>query len=358
MASLRRRTSTPKQTETVCMFGHFAPTYVRNRQVQASLVSLGYRVVQVQREGPVLRRWTLLARDAKSETFDALWVAFLGYSDVPLAWLLSRWRRVPLIFDAFVLLHDTFVTDRQTVRRRSITALFLRLLESSACHLADIVVVDTVDHAERLAHRVRLDPGRIRVLHVGSEHDEACRSAPSDTAFTVAFCGSFMPLHGVDVIVRAASYLKNEPGIRFVLVGDGQTRQDAEDLSETLGCENVRFLDPCHDQALRDVLCEAHVLLGIFGTSPKASVVIPNKVVDALALGKPVITACTPAIQRVFDASQVCTVTTGDPRALSDAILALYSDPAEAQRLALAGRRAYEDHFSEAARRLEMATIL
>ena len=174
-----RRRRGPDEVATVCMFGHFDPGYVRNRQVNESLTSLGHHVVEVQSDGPVLRRWPLLARDARGRTFDVLWVAFLGYSDVPLAWVLSRWRRVPLVFDAFVLLHDTFVTDRETVRKRSVTSLFLRTLETVACHLADIVVIDTVDHAERLARRTRLDPRRIRVLPVGSQHDAACPDAPS-----------------------------------------------------------------------------------------------------------------------------------------------------------------------------------
>jgi glycosyltransferase involved in cell wall biosynthesis len=200
------------------------------------------------------------------------------------------------------------------------------------------------------------------VLHVGSDHDEPCPDRPPVrppvAPFTVAFYGSFMPLHGVDAIVRAAGFLADEPDIRFVLVGDGQTKPGVVELARTLGCENITFLDPLHGVALRDLLCDAQVLLGVFGTSAKAMVVVPNKVVDALALGKPVITGDTPAIRRILDASQITTVPPGDPRALADAIRILHSDPAAAQRLASAGRRGYEDHFSRAARRLEMAAIL
>ncbi len=340
------------------MFGHFSPSYVRNRQVHESLASLGYLVVPVQSEGPLLRRWPRLARGARAHTFDALWVAFLGYSDVPLAWFLSRWRRVPLVFDAFVLLHDTFVTDRETVPRRSLKALYLRALEITACHLADVVVIDTVEHAERLAQRTHLDPHKVRVLHVGSQYDEACTDPAPEMPFTAVFFGSFMPLHGVDVIVRAAALLRHDPTIRFLLVGDGQTKPEAVALATALGCENVTFLDPLHDDALRAVLCEANVLLGVFGTSVKARVVVPNKVVDGLAIGRPVITAATPAIDRMLDTAQIRTVPPNDPEALAGAIDALHSDPLVRERLARAGRLAYEEHFAPAARRLEMAAIL
>jgi glycosyltransferase involved in cell wall biosynthesis len=365
----------PLMPTRVCMFGHFSPTYPRNRQVQAALGALGHDVVQIQRDGPVLRRWPRLARAARARRFDVVWVAFLGYSDVPLAWLISRWRKVPLVFDAFILLHDTFVTDRATVRRRSPAALFLRVLEIVACHLADVVVVDTLDHAERVAQRTHLAAERIRVLHVGSDQKSPCpphtpnsqangptsgtTNGPTNgSSFTVAFCGSFMPLHGTDVIVHAARLLDDRADIRFLLVGDGQTKAEAVRLARTLGCRHVSFLEARRGDALRDVLCHADVLLGVFGDSEKTRVVVPNKVVDALALAKPLITADTPAIRRMLDGTRLRTVPPRDARALADAVLDLCSDASTRARLGRAGREAYEELFSPAALQGELAEIL
>jgi glycosyltransferase involved in cell wall biosynthesis len=359
------RRKIPTTGAAFCMFGHFAPAYPRNRQVRAALEGLGHDVVDVQCEGPVYRRWPRLARAARAQKFDVMWVAFLGYSDVPLAWVLSRWRRVPLVFDAFILLHDTFVTDRTSVRRRSPAALFLRVLEVVACHLADVVVVDTIDHAERFARRTRLDPARIRVVHVGSDHETPC--APGNTSaadmrdttpFTVAFCGSFMPLHGADVIVQAAARLDDQPDIRFVLIGDGQTKTAVVQLADSLGCHHVSFLGAQRGEELRALLCGADILLGVFGASEKAMVVVPNKVVDALALAKPLITADTPAVRRLFDPSRVRTVPPRDASALADAILDLRADPAARASLGRAGRAAYEESFSPHALQAELAAVL
>jgi glycosyltransferase involved in cell wall biosynthesis len=172
------------------------------------------------------------------------------------------------------------------------------------------------------------------------------------------FCGSFMPLHGADVIVRAAALLADRPEIRVVLVGGGQTKPATEDLARSLGCRNVSFVDARYGDALREILCGADVLLGVFGSSEKAMVVVPNKVVDALALGKPMITGGTPAIRRLLDPTQIRTVPPGDVAELADAIVALHDDATERARLGRAARRAYEDLFSPRARREQMATIM
>ncbi len=294
-----------------------------------------------------------------------VWVAFLGYSDVPLAWLISRWRKVPLVFDAFILLHDTFVTDRGTVRRRSPSALFLRVLEIVACHLADIVVVDTVDHAARVARRTRLAPARIHVLHVGSDHGAAVRARDDEGADE-----RFAVHRGVLRIVHAAARDRRDRArrgrcsttdtdIRFVLVGDGQTKADTVRLADALGCRHVSFLDARRGDALRDVLCGADVLLGVFGDSEKTHGRRPEQGRRrARARAGRLITADTPAIRRMLDASRVRTVPPRDPRALADAVLDLYSGPSTRARLGRAGREAYEELFSPAALQAEIAEIL
>ena len=82
--------------------------------------------------------------------------------------------------------------------------------------------------------------------------------------------------------------------------------------------------------------------------------VIPNKVYQALAVGRAVVTADTPAIRELFtDGEQLLTVPPGDARALADAIERLQHDGSLRRRLAARGgelvRGAY--HPAEVARR-------
>ena len=65
-------------------------------------------------------------------------------------------------------------------------------------------------------------------------------------------------------------------------------------------------------------------VLGVFGTTPKTGMVIPNKVYQSMACGRPVVTADTPAVREIFTPGEhlVC-VPPGDPGALAEALARL-----------------------------------
>ena len=66
----------------------------------------------------------------------------------------------------------------------------------------------------------------------------------------------------------------------------------------------------------------ADVCLGIFGTSGKAASVIPNKVFQIVASGRPLVTRDSPAIRELLAYGPPCVnlVTPGNALALADAI--------------------------------------
>jgi glycosyltransferase involved in cell wall biosynthesis len=90
-------------------------------------------------------------------------------------------------------------------------------------------------------------------------------------------------------------------------------------------------------------LAEADICLGVFGGTAKATRVIPSKVYDALAAGRPIITADTPAARELLthgDDAWLCPA--NDAAALADAISTLARDETLRLRLAAGARRIYE----------------
>lgn len=116
---------------------------------------------------------------------------------------------------------------------------------------------------------------------------------------SVLFYGQFIPLHGVDTIIKAAQLLENEC-VQWVIIGKGQEESRIRRLIDLHPLENLIWIPwvPYHE--LVNCILRADVCLGIFGDSEKASRVIPNKVFQIIAMGKPLITRDSAAIRELL----------------------------------------------------------
>ena len=97
-------------------------------------------------------------------------------------------------------------------------------------------------------------------------------------------------------------------------------------------------------------IAQAHLLLGVFGTTPKAGRVIPNKVYQALACARAVVTRDSPAYPaQLRDEAQTGLrfVAPGDADALAAAIDAFAAQPRAIADAGLEARRIYLQHFSK-----------
>lgn len=269
----------------------------------------------------------LIVRYLRLPTHD--WV-LLGYPAIPdifvirlLAWL----RRTPVALDWFLSAYDTVVLDRRLVGKRHPLAWILWLAEALAVRLADQLFMDTRAHAVRMESLFRLAPGRCGTVWVGVEEqrfsaptEAVARSA--DEPLQVLFYGQFIPLHGMPTIIEAARLLRHEP-VEWLIIGRGQERARVEAMLKADPLPRLRTLDWVDYEDLLGYLRAADICLGIFGTSDKAASVIPNKVFQVLAAGKPLITRDSPAIREIVEHAPpaVTLVPAGSPASLSAAIL-------------------------------------
>ncbi|MGC9108145.1 MAG: glycosyltransferase [Infirmifilum sp.] len=111
--------------------------------------------------------------------------------------------------------------------------------------------------------------------------------------YIIGFVGSLFWWQGVDLLVKAAmilTKLKLDKPIRLIIVGDGPERRKIEQLCRYLGkkCEITGFVS--HEKALQILSCFDVLVLPSRRTSATNSNV-PIKVLEAWALGIPVITA-------------------------------------------------------------------
>lgn len=338
----------------VLYFGTYERAYPRNAQVISALRRVGVEVdehhvgVWERRRhnwragGPAAAR--LIAAEARlllrrpRGDFDAVVVGYPGHLDLAAAGRAARGR--PVVFNPLVSLYDTFVGDRARFGEQSAAAKLLRAIDVRALRAATAVVADTAAHADYLASLAGIGRDRVSVCLVGAEDRLFTPARSPSEPFEALFVGKLIPLHGVDTVLEAARRL---PEVRFRVVGSGQLDELVE--GRPANVEWVRWL-PYED--LPGELQRCGCALGVFGTSAKASRVIPNKVFQALATGAPVITADTPAARELLqDEASALLVPPGDADALAAAVRRLAADPAARDRLGAAGRAVYAARASE-----------
>lgn len=303
----------------------------------------------------------MLWRALQSE-FDVLIVGFRAHSDVLLAALVSRLRGVPLIFDPLTSRYEERVVDRQQVPPRSLLAWWYRTSDAVGCRAADRVILETGAQMQYFQETFGIPAAKCRRLWLGSDDEimHPRETRRDDERFTVFFYGRFSPLHGIEHILEAAKILERRGApARFLIVGGGQTYQPMRALADRLGVSTVTFRDPVPYGELAAMMSAADVCLGTFGRNARARRVIPYKVFDALAVGRPVITADTPAIREALTVGEdVWVCPSGDSEALADAIATLARDPGLRRRLAENGHRAFREYFSPEALGRDLAAII
>jgi len=320
----------------------------RSRVTRSVSAALGFAVKLAV--SCVALSWKFL----KAPVVDTVIVGHPGYFHIHLARLLRFLgrRRLLLIYDAFIPLHEALVEDRGLLPPGSLLSRLLHAFEASCFRNADICFVDTEAHRRYLVQEFKIKPGKIKVVRVGATIPSLySEPAPTrmDRDFRIVFAGTLIPLQGVDVILEAAYLLREHADISFCVVGSGQLEKTMRELAAHRGLSRVTFTGWLPTDQLGEILRTHHLSLGIFGTTPKAGRVIPSKVYDICAAGVAFVSADTPAIREEFTHMEnAFLVPAGSPRDLANAILRLKSDPELRSRLASAAFQTGRVSFSQA----------
>ncbi|MGB7922304.1 MAG: glycosyltransferase family 4 protein [Pyrinomonadaceae bacterium] len=165
----------------------------------------------------------------------------------------------------------------------------------------------------------------------------------ADDTMLAGFVGTFGPWHGALVLAKAITLIPAEARIRFLMIGSGAEREEAERIVSAGGAERrviftgavahervPALLDAC------DVLVSPHVPL-VDGSEFFGS---PTKLYEYMAMGKGIVASRLGQIaDALTDEETALLVKPGDSRALSEAIMRLSESPELRERLGAAARR-------------------
>lgn len=274
--------------------------------------------------------------------YDWVFVGFYGHPLLPVVRLLTR---KPIVFDAFVSTYDTLCFDRRWFKPNSIGGRLAYWLDRYTCLLADKVLLDTRTHADYFAKTFDLPWEKLSVLYLG--YDDSTfyprRVQPSEgpQQFIVFYYGSFLPLQGIEYIIRAAKLLEHETDIKFELAGRGSTYGEIRRLAKDLAITNVEFTGWIPYHQLPAAIARASICLGgHFSAIGKAQRVIAGKTYQFLAMAKPTIVGDNPANHELFTHKKnVYMCRMADEEALAAAIIELKNDTQLRERIAAEGFR-------------------
>jgi glycosyltransferase involved in cell wall biosynthesis len=173
-----------------------------------------------------------------------------------------------------------------------------------------------------------------------------------DDALLVSTIGALHPRKSHNLFVDAAFRVSAaEPRARFLVIGDGELRDELEGLVRARGLEGRALFTGLRDDIARllsatDVYVKPGVVEGFIGIT----------VLEALSMGKPVVAFDTEDVKLALTDGQTgLIVPNGDVARLAERIIYLLSNPSVGKRLGQAGQQVVTERFDFGvlARRLE-----
>ena len=186
---------------------------------------------------------------------------------------------------------------------------------------------------------------------------EAATALPArgDGTFRIVYVGALGRWNGNETLVDAAALLKDDPGIEFLVVGDGDQRRELEDRARLAGAR-MRFLGALPKDRAVEQIRAAEACVICTWDHPFHRMVLANKIFDYMGAGKPVLAAARGEMEQLLDeAGAGLSVPPGDPEALAGIVRRMRDLP-EAERVAM-GRRGRE-HVLANYRRSDLAAKL
>lgn len=367
-----------KRPLRVCFFGTYRANYVRNRVIIEGLrrngaivhechATLWHSVAdRVAQAGGGWKRpqfWLrvisayrrLLRAHMRTPDYDVMLVGYPGQFDVYLGRLLSWLRRKPMALDILMSLH-LIAEERGLTAKSPFTGRLIFWLEKGGLKLPDLLIADTPEYRAYYCEKYGLSPDKFRLVPLGVDdrlYTPRPHLAPPTDSFRVLYYGTFIPLHGVETMIRAAALLQDDPTIQFDFYGDGQERVKAEQLVQELSLTNVRFLGWIDKEKLPDEIARSHLCLGVFGTTKQSRCTIQNKIWEGMMMQRPVITGDAETIRAELQHKRhVYLVERANPQALAEGILALKNDPDLRQKMITAAFARVQENTIDATGRL------
>lgn len=181
------------------------------------------------------------------------------------------------------------------------------------------------------------------------QHQNVLSKLKEKGHFIVGYAGGHGISNALDYLIEAAKHLESKP-VTIVLVGQGPEKKNLEQKSADMGLQNVVFLPPIPKAAVPSLLKLMDVLfIGWQKSALYRFGVSPNKLLDYLMSGKPVIHSIDAGNDIVAESGCGISVPPENSEAIANAIIEISNmSESERQELGLRGKEYVESHHDYA----------
>ncbi len=181
------------------------------------------------------------------------------------------------------------------------------------------------------------------------EHRRTPTDLKQQGRFVIAYAGGHSVSNSLGTLIEAARLLQDDP-VSFVLVGQGLEKESLQQRARELGSNNVVFLPPVAKTSIPALLAEFDALYLGWSRRPIYRFGIsPNKLIDYMMSGKPVIHAVDAGNDLVAESGCGISCPPEDPRALADAVVEMINlEPAEREAMGRRGKDHIMRHYTYA----------
>ncbi len=334
-----------KKTEKkvkICYIAGREASYSRTRMMIHGLQSVGFDVVKCLPPNKSFKyypniMWQFLR---KKRGCDLVIVGFYGQLLLPFVWLFTT---KPILFDVYISTFGTMIDDRAKGRRNGFRARLYWLSDYISMKLANRIITESCHHIKQYAKMFRVPESKFRHIFLATDPNIIYpKSLPQPKGkFLVHFHGEYAPFHGVKYIFQAADILRNE-NVEFQIVGRGITHEQDMKFAKELNLQNCKFIEWVPYEELADYMSRAHCCLGFFGDNPRTMRVFTNKVVEAIAVAKPLISTKNEPVQELLKNDEsALLVERANPAQIAKAIRKLRDDAELRQRIGNAGHELF-----------------
>ena len=274
----------------------------KNKLYQEEYIE-GIQVIRVWSYMTANKGFTKRIFDYLSYAFMAFFVGIFQKFDLIIAtspqffttwagWGLSKVKNKPWVFE----LRDIWPESLRTVGAMKDEKIlnFLEKIELGLYKDAKHVIAVTNAFKQNLIKR-GIHANKISVITNGANNmlfkirdkDEALLLKLNlHNKFIVAYIGTHGMAHSLDFIISAIAKIEDNQ-IHFLFIGDGAVKKEIVALAHNLELKNITFLDPIAKEEVPKYLSICDVSLAPLKNRDNFKEVIPSKIFEASAMGKP-----------------------------------------------------------------------